>query len=222
MVLQMLGRSARARAYAHQHDLSCLCVRIGAAAFKQDRKWEAEEANMGISPRDQAQLFACCVDAPEDLKFKIVHGISNHMRSWMDLDVSREIGTASPRWHGILSRGIDATDVMSNSGEIAYIMHVFHRRSKGRDQIHAVGQMENGQTVGLVDRCARPVLYLRCEDAAVWEPVVGDGSFAVVDTALRTLSGDPVVQVSVIGLPHSSAVWPKRWPKRAFGPTKPI
>ena len=84
---------------------------------------------------------------------------------------------------------------MSDSGEIAYLVHVFHRRSKGRDQIHAVGRMENGQTVGLVDRCARPVLYLRCEDAAVWEPVVGDGSFAVVDTALRTLSGDPVVRV---------------------------
>lgn len=84
---------------------------------------------------------------------------------------------------------------MSNSGEIAYLVHVFHRRSKGCDQIHAVGRMENGQTVGLVDRCARPVLYLRCEDAAVWEPVVGDGPFAVVDTALRTLSGDPVVRV---------------------------
>ena len=83
---------ALARAYAHQHDLSCVCVRIGAAAFKQNGKWEAEEANMGISPRDQAQLFACCVDAPEDLNFKIVHGISNHVRSWMDLDVSREIG----------------------------------------------------------------------------------------------------------------------------------
>ncbi|MEE2627311.1 MAG: hypothetical protein VX670_02380, partial [Candidatus Latescibacterota bacterium] len=71
---------------------------------------------------------------------------------------------------------------MSNSGDIAYLVHVFHRRSKGRDQIHAVGRMENGQTVGLVDRCARPVLYLRCEDAAVWEPVVGDGPCAVVDT----------------------------------------
>ncbi len=83
---------ALARAYAHQHDLSCICVRIGGAAFKQDGQWSADTPNMGISARDQAQLFGRCVDAPDDLKFKIVHGISNHVHSWMDLDVSRELG----------------------------------------------------------------------------------------------------------------------------------
>ncbi len=83
---------ALARAYAHEHGLSCICVRIGGAAFKQDREQNAEEPNMGISARDQAQLFARCIDAPDDLKFKIVHGTSRHKKSWMDLEVSREIG----------------------------------------------------------------------------------------------------------------------------------
>jgi nucleoside-diphosphate-sugar epimerase len=83
---------ALARAYAHEHGLSCICVRIGGAAFKQDGKWRQGEPNMGISGRDQAQLFARCLDAPEDLKFKIVHGISKHEDLWMDLEVSREIG----------------------------------------------------------------------------------------------------------------------------------
>lgn len=83
---------ALARAYAHEHELSCICVRIGWAGFKQGGKSQSGEPNMGISGRDQAQLFACCIDAPADLKFKIVHGISEHENMWMDLAGTREIG----------------------------------------------------------------------------------------------------------------------------------
>jgi nucleoside-diphosphate-sugar epimerase len=83
---------ALARSYAHEHDLSCICVRIGGANFKQNNRWNVEEPNMGISSRDQAQLFARCIDAPAELKFKIVHGTSLHEESWMDLEISREIG----------------------------------------------------------------------------------------------------------------------------------
>jgi UDP-glucose 4-epimerase len=83
---------ALARAYAHEHDLSCICVRIGWAGFKQGGESRQGEPNMGISGRDQAQLFACCIDAPADLKFKIVHGISEHEDMWMDLAGTREIG----------------------------------------------------------------------------------------------------------------------------------
>jgi nucleoside-diphosphate-sugar epimerase len=83
---------ALGRAYAHQHGLSCICVRIGGAAWKQvpDRVPARREA--GITARDQAQLFARCLEAPAEVGFKIVHGTSNHTEQWMDLEVSRELG----------------------------------------------------------------------------------------------------------------------------------
>ena len=38
----------------------------------------------GMSPRDCAQLFCCCVD-PEDVDFALVSGISRHCRRRLDL-----------------------------------------------------------------------------------------------------------------------------------------
>jgi NAD+ dependent glucose-6-phosphate dehydrogenase len=83
---------ALARVYADQHGLSCICVRIGGARYRQDGPWDPERISGGISARDQAQLFACCVDAPDDVRFKIINGTSNHKRSWMSLLEARELG----------------------------------------------------------------------------------------------------------------------------------
>lgn len=94
---------ALARVYSDKHGLSCLCVRIGGARFRQDRDWDPHQRNGGISGRDQAQLFACCVDAPSEIRFKVVNGISRHEISWLSLQEASEIGyepedgTAFPR-----------------------------------------------------------------------------------------------------------------------------
>ena len=92
-----------ARVYSSEHNLSSICVRLGSPRFQQDGDWDPEELNLGISPRDTAQLFSRCVDV-EDSSFAIVYGISNHRRSWMDLTSTRiaigynpEDGTAFPR-----------------------------------------------------------------------------------------------------------------------------
>ena len=83
---------ALGRVYAHQHGLSCIMVRIGAAAWQQAGDQGTIRRQAGITARDQAQLFARCLEAPEDVVFKIVHGTSNHTMQWMDLEVSRELG----------------------------------------------------------------------------------------------------------------------------------
>ena len=83
---------ALARVYSQAHGLSCICVRIGAAAWTQESGGDPQQLAAGITARDQAQLFGCCLDAPDQVKFKIVHGTSKHTRSWMDLSVSRELG----------------------------------------------------------------------------------------------------------------------------------
>jgi nucleoside-diphosphate-sugar epimerase len=83
---------ALGRVYADRHRLSCICVRIGGARFRQDGQWDADRISGGISARDQAQLFACCIDAPDALKFKVVNGISRHHKSWLALDEAQELG----------------------------------------------------------------------------------------------------------------------------------
>ena len=83
---------ALGRVYAHQHGLSCIMVRIGGAAWQQGPDGDPVRPEAGITARDQAQLFARCLEAPAGVDFKIVHGTSNHTQQWMDLEVSRELG----------------------------------------------------------------------------------------------------------------------------------
>ena len=94
---------ALARVYAEKRQLSCICVRLGSPVFQQDGDWDRDALCAQISPRDTAQLFARCVEV-EDVDFAIVHGISRHHRSWMDLEISRQVlgyepqdGTAFPK-----------------------------------------------------------------------------------------------------------------------------
>jgi len=80
---------ALARVYSDQHDLSCICVRLGSPRFCMDtlKPEDLDKPSMGISRRDTAQLFGRCIDV-EDVDFAIVHGVSRHRRSWMDVEHS--------------------------------------------------------------------------------------------------------------------------------------
>ena len=94
---------ALGRVYAHQHGLSCICVRLCNPHFEQDGDWDAGDLISGISRRDAAQLLARCIEV-EDIDFAIVNGISNHRRGRLDLEMSRKLlgfapedGTVFPR-----------------------------------------------------------------------------------------------------------------------------
>ena len=94
---------ALGRVYAHQHGLSSICVRLSSPRFDQGGDWDPDDPCDMISPRDTAQLFACCIEA-EDVDFTIVHGSSRHKNGWMDIaETSRVLGyepqdgTAFPR-----------------------------------------------------------------------------------------------------------------------------
>jgi len=94
---------AVARVYADQHNLSCICVRLGSPRFDQGGDWDPDERNGSLTARDCAQLFGRCIEVA-DVDFAIVNGISNHRKSWMDLEVSRSVlgyepqdGTNFPR-----------------------------------------------------------------------------------------------------------------------------
>lgn len=94
---------ALARVFSDQHDLSCICVRLGSPRFDQSGDWDPDRRNGTLSPRDCAQLFGRCVEVAH-VDFAIVHGISKHRHSWMDLEISRSVlgyepqdGTAFPK-----------------------------------------------------------------------------------------------------------------------------
>ena len=80
---------ALARVYSDQHGLSCICVRLGSPRFDMAtlKPDILNQPSMGISPRDTAQLFGCCIEV-EAVDFAIVHGVSRHRKSWMDVEHS--------------------------------------------------------------------------------------------------------------------------------------
>jgi NAD+ dependent glucose-6-phosphate dehydrogenase len=81
---------ALGRVYAHQHGLSCICVRLCNPHFDQAGNWDAEEFISGISPRDVASLLALCVEA-EGIDFAVVNGISDHRHGRLDLEETRRL-----------------------------------------------------------------------------------------------------------------------------------
>ena len=81
---------ALARTYSDVHGLSCLCLRIG-WVNAEDEPFKPEVAPVWCSQRDIVQLIEKCVDAPEDLRFDILYGISNNPYCWADVARGKEV-----------------------------------------------------------------------------------------------------------------------------------
>ncbi len=77
---------ALGKVYSHQHDLSCISVRLTSPSFRQDEDWDPEEWQWRISEKDAALLFQSCIDADDSVMCSIVHGASKHRRCWLDID----------------------------------------------------------------------------------------------------------------------------------------
>lgn len=68
--------------------LSTICVRIGWAMKKGNQNLTLQNNNLHLvlTYEDMALLFSCCINAPDDLQFLIVNGLSNNR--WKRLDIS--------------------------------------------------------------------------------------------------------------------------------------
>ncbi len=73
-----------ARTYAHRHNISCLCVRIG--QVERDRPRPPQGADIYVSQRDIVQVIERCVNADPSLRFEIVYGMSNNDLRWVDIE----------------------------------------------------------------------------------------------------------------------------------------
>jgi len=89
---------ALARYMAEKEGLSAICLRIGAF---QPPKVAREPKGLGmldawVSERDLCQLIQRCIDV-QDLKFAILHGLSNNRFKRLDISDARELVGYEPR-----------------------------------------------------------------------------------------------------------------------------
>ena len=76
-----------ARVYAHSHDMSCLCIRIGWVTGEDEPR--NGRGDIWCSQRDIAELIKCCIDAADDVRFDIFYGMSDNRRRWVDIENAR-------------------------------------------------------------------------------------------------------------------------------------
>ena len=72
-----------ARTYAHRHEMSCICVRIG--QVERDRPRPPQGADIYVSQRDIVQI----INADDNLRFEIFYGMSNNDLRWVDIENAR-------------------------------------------------------------------------------------------------------------------------------------
>jgi uronate dehydrogenase len=84
---------ALGRYMGEQEGLSTIAIRIGAYLPYSMLKDESSVTFMNnwLSQPDAIQLFERCIDAPLDLKFAIVHGLSRNIFNRMDINSTCEL-----------------------------------------------------------------------------------------------------------------------------------
>ena len=87
---------ALARTYSDVHGVSCLCLRIG-WVNKEDAPYNPKVAPVWCSQWDIVQLIERCVDAPDDVRFDILYGISNNPYCWVDVARGKEVVGYEPQ-----------------------------------------------------------------------------------------------------------------------------
>jgi nucleoside-diphosphate-sugar epimerase len=88
---------ALCRYMAEQEELSAVVVRIGAYQPLEAAQSEGSVGMMDafVSPRDLNQLFVRCIDN-EQVRFAIVHGLSNNRFKRLDISSAREVFGYAP------------------------------------------------------------------------------------------------------------------------------
>jgi uronate dehydrogenase len=87
--------------YMGEHEeLPTIVVRIGAyqphTSLKDDNK-TGLIMNAWLSEPDAVQLFERCIEAPPNLKFAIVHGLSGNIFNRMDINSTRQLLNYDPQ-----------------------------------------------------------------------------------------------------------------------------
>ena len=85
--------------YAHQKNLPTICLRIGWVMPRNDRRIVpgAPHLDVVLTHDDLIQLITASIDAPDNLRFGIFHGISNNRWKRLDISNARELLKYEPQ-----------------------------------------------------------------------------------------------------------------------------
>jgi len=85
--------------YSDKCGISCINIRIGHYA-PNDAPGTPRRCKVWISHRDMAQLVCCSIDAPEDIKFLNVYGISKNTGRYWPIDHLKDLIGYDPQDNG--------------------------------------------------------------------------------------------------------------------------
>ena len=79
--------------YADREGLSCIAIRIGAFGTpdKVADSTDSRLLSLWVSHRDLSQLIHRCIDAPDEVRFLIVQGVSDNQLKRMDISNARKL-----------------------------------------------------------------------------------------------------------------------------------
>lgn len=82
---------ALARYYADQLGISAICLRFGWVVARDSERLKQQRHMLDrvLTYHDLARLVQASVEAPDDLRFGIYHGLSNNRWKWLDIDDAR-------------------------------------------------------------------------------------------------------------------------------------
>lgn len=84
------------RYYSEIYGISVICIRLGRVTA-EDRPDSPRNAAVYLSHRDAAQIVQKCLEAPDDIKFDIVYGVSDNRARFRDLRHTRELVAYYPQ-----------------------------------------------------------------------------------------------------------------------------
>jgi nucleoside-diphosphate-sugar epimerase len=74
--------------YADQKNISAICLRFGWVVERESKHIRLDHPylDIALTYHDLARLVAASIDAPDELRFGVFHGVSNNR--WKRLDIS--------------------------------------------------------------------------------------------------------------------------------------
>ncbi len=73
------------RYYSETHGMSVICIKLGRVTAENEPA-DARSAAVHLSHRDAAQIVWRCVEAPADVRYDIVYGVSDNKTRFRDLE----------------------------------------------------------------------------------------------------------------------------------------
>lgn len=78
--------------FADKHGMSVLVIRIGGVhGHNTEQPHEPSRVDILVSEADLTQLITRCVEAPEEIRFDIYHGLSDNRFKRLDISHTREV-----------------------------------------------------------------------------------------------------------------------------------